>query len=362
MLNELIDIEEKISAGERLTREDGVRLMSSSNIIGLGHLADMVRKKMVGDNAYFNCNLNINYTNICVCRCPLCAFSRDSKEEDGYLLSIEEIEEKVISVTSMGVNEVHIVGGLHPSLPFSYLEEMLQRIKDIDSNIFIQAFTATEIDYYANVSGIGIEEALIRLKNAGLSSIPGGGAEIFSPRVRSIIAPKKIPGERWLKVMETAHGLGLHSNATMLYGHVETPEERVEHILAIRELQDRTGGSPSGRGFLSFVPLAFHPNNTKLSNCKGPDGFDDLRVFAVSRLLLDNIIHIKGLWMYLGEKLAEVALCFGVDDLGGTSLEEKIVHAAGAITPVQTSREILIRMIQNAGRCPKEVNSIYEEI
>ncbi|OIP38532.1 aminofutalosine synthase MqnE [Candidatus Desantisbacteria bacterium CG2_30_40_21] len=353
MLDELMDIEEKILAGERLTREDGVKLMRSSDILGLGHLADMVRKKMVGDNAYFNCNLNINYTNICVCRCPLCAFSCDSKEEGGYLLSLEEIEEKVISVIRMGVHEVHIVGGLHPSLPFSYLEEILQRIKGLANNIFIQAFTATEIDYYAGVSGISIEEALIRLKDAGLDCIPGGGAEIFSPRVRKIIAPKKIPGERWLKVMETAHGLGLHSNATMLYGHVETPEERVEHIIAIRELQDRTAG------FLSFVPLAFHPNNTKLSNCKGPDGFDDLRVFATSRILLDNIIHIKGLWMYLGEKLAEVTLCFGVDDLGGTSLEEKIVHAAGAITPVQTSREILIRMLQNAGRCPKEVNSIY---
>lgn len=356
MPDKLLDIEEKILTNKRLTRDDGIRLMKSADILSLGHLADISRKKMVGDNAYFNCNLNINYTNICVCRCPLCAFSCDPGAENGYLLALEEIKEKVAAITRLGVNEVHIVGGLHPSLPFSYLEEMLQEIKGINSNIFIQAFTATEIDYYANVSGISIEEALIRLKNAGLSSIPGGGAEIFDTRVRGIIAPKKISGERWLKVMETAHLLGLYSNATMLYGHVETPEQRVDHILAIRELQDTTNG------FLSFVPLAFHPNNTKLSNCKGPDGFDNLRVFAVSRLLLDNIVHIKGLWMYLGEKLAEVALCFGVDDLGGTALEEKIVHAAGATTPDQTSREILIRIIQNAGRCPKEVNSIYKEI
>lgn len=368
MLDKLMDIEKKILAGERLTQEDGVRLMKSTDILRLGHLADMVRKKIVGDNAYFNGNLNINYTNICVCRCPLCAFSRDLNAGDAYLLSLEDIEARVRAVNCMGINEVHIVGGLHPDLPFSYLEEMLQRIKGINSNIFIQAFTATEIDYFANVSGISLEQALIRLKNAGLSSIPGGGAEIFSPRVRQIIAPKKISGKRWLKVMEIAHNLGLYSNATMLYGHVETPEERVEHIIAIRELQDKSrdstsgGGSTSGTGFLSFVPLAFHSGNTELSNCKGTDGIDDLRTFAVSRLLLDNITHIKGLWMYLGEKLAEVALCFGVDDLGGTGIDEKIVHAAGATTPTQTSQELLVRIIKNANRCPKKVNSIYEEI
>ncbi|MDI6781348.1 MAG: CofH family radical SAM protein [bacterium] len=355
MLEKITDIEKKVLSGERLTQEDGVRLMNSTDILGLGHLSDIVRKKIVGDDAYFNCNLNINYTNICVCRCPLCAFSRDPNAADAYLLSLEEIEERVKAVNHMGINEVHIVGGLHPDLPFSYLEEMLQRIKGINSHIFIQAFTATEIDYYAHVSGISIEQALLRLKNAGLSSIPGGGAEIFSPRVRQIIAPKKIPGIRWLKVMETAHNLGLHSNATMLYGHVETPEERVEHIIAIRQLQDKTSG------FLSFVPLAFHPGNTNLQNCKGTDGIDDLRTFAVSRILLDNITHIKGLWMYLGEKLAEVALCFGVDDLGGTGIDEKIVHAAGATTPTQTSQELLTRISKNADRCPKKVNSIYEE-
>ncbi len=356
MLEKMRDIEKKVLAGERLTQEDGVRLMESTDILGLGHLADMVRKKMVGDTAYFNCNLNINYTNICVCRCPLCAFSRNPNAADAYLLSLEEIEERVRAVNCMGVHEVHIVGGLHPDLPFSYLEKMLQRIKGIDSNIFIQAFTATEIDYYADVSGISLEQALTRLKNAGLSSIPGGGAEIFSPRVRMIIAPKKIPGIRWLKVMETAHNLGLYSNATMLYGHVETPEERVKHIIAIRQLQDKTSG------FLSFVPLAFHPGNTNLQNCKGTDGIDDLRTFAVSRLLLDNITHIKGLWMYLGEKMAEVALCFGVDDLGGTGIDEKIVHAAGATTPTQTSQELLARISKNANRCPEKVNSIYEAL
>jgi aminodeoxyfutalosine synthase len=241
-------------------------------------------------------------------------------------------------------------------VPFSYFEDMLKMIKNIDKDIFIQAFTAVEIDHFARISRLSLDEVLYRLKAAGLDSIPGGGAEIFSERVRNIIAPKKISGKQWLKVMEIAHGMGIRSNATMLYGHVETMEERIEHMLILRELQDKTGG------FLAFVPLAFHPQNTRLAYCKGTDGFDDLKVFAVARILLDNFDHIKGLWMYLGEKLAEVAMCFGVDDLGGIGLEEKIVHAAGAMTPQQISKDTLVRMIRNAGRIPKEVNSIYQEI
>jgi aminodeoxyfutalosine synthase len=352
--NELDDIKEKVLTGIRLDKEDGLRLMESHDIITLGYLADIVRQRKVGDNAYFNSNLNINFTNICISRCPLCAFSKDM--DTGYLLSLEEIEHKVRSSISAGIREVHIVGGLHPEVPFSYFEDMLKMIKNIDKDIFIQAFTAVEIDHFARISRLSLDEVLYRLKAAGLDSIPGGGAEIFSERVRNIIAPKKISGKQWLKVMEIAHGMGIRSNATMLYGHVETMEERIEHMLILRELQDKTGG------FLAFVPLAFHPQNTRLAYCKGTDGFDDLKVFAVARILLDNFDHIKGLWMYLGEKLAEVAMCFGVDDLGGIGLEEKIVHAAGAMTPQQISKDTLVRMIRNAGRIPKEVNSIYQEI
>ncbi|MDI6752159.1 MAG: CofH family radical SAM protein [bacterium] len=347
---ELSVIKDKILADQRLSREEGLALMTSNEILALGELADIVRKRKVSDHAYFNLNLNINYTNICISKCPLCAFSKDL--DDGYLLSLEEIEQKVHYGLDLGIKEFHIVGGLHPKLNLSYYEEMLRRIKKISSSIFLQAFTATEIDYISKA--FSLEGTLKRLKEAGLDSIPGGGAEIFSQRVRQIISPNKISGKRWLEVMETAHKLGLGSNATMLYGHIETAEERVDHILQLRELQDRT------EGFLAFVPLAFHPQNTNLSYCKGSSAVDDLRVFAVSRLLLDNITHIKGLWMYLGEKLVEVALSFGVDDIGGTGFEEKIVHSAGAQTPSEISKTKLTRIIKNAGRIPMEVNSAYQ--
>lgn len=347
---ELSGIKNKVLAGERLNREEGIALMTSNDLLFLGELADIVRKRKSGDNAYFNLNLNINYTNICILRCPLCAFSRDL--DDGYLLSLEEIEEKVHYGLGLGIKEFHIVGGLHTKLNLSYYEDMLKRLKKIGSGIFLQAFTATEIDHISKT--FSLEDVLKRLKDAGLDSIPGGGAEVFSERVRQIISPNKISGKRWLEVMETAHKLGIRSNATMLYGHIETAEERVDHILQLRQLQDRTGG------FLAFVPLSFHPQNTSLSYCKGSDGVDDLRVFATARLLLDNFPHIKGLWMYLGEKLVEVALSFGVDDIGGTGFEEKIVSSAGAQTPFEISKDRLTRIIKNAGRIPMEVNSVYQ--
>ncbi len=348
-MSELSNIKEKVLASERLDREEGIALMTSNDLLVLGELADIVRKRKVGDFAYFNLNFNINYTNICICQCPLCAFSRDL--DNGYLLSLEEIEQKVYYGLDLGIKEFHIVGGLHPKLNLSYYEEMLQRIKKIDKSIFLQAFTATEIDYISKT--FGLEETLKRLKEAGLDSIPGGGAEIFSERVRSVICPNKISDKRWLEVMEAAHRLGLKSNATMLYGHIETQEERVDHILQLRELQDRT------RGFSAFVPLSFHPQNTKIS-CLGSSGMDDLRVFAVARLLLDNFSHIKGLWMYLGEKMTEIALSFGVDDIGGTGFEEKIVSSAGAEISSEISKERLTRMIKNVGRMPMEVNSAYK--
>jgi aminodeoxyfutalosine synthase len=348
-MGELSNIKEKVLASERLSREEGIALMTSNDLLAFGELADIVRKRKVGNFAYFNLNFNINYTNICICRCPLCAFSRDM--DNGYLLSLDEIEQKVYYGLDLGIKEFHIVGGLHPKLDLSYYEEMLQRIKKIDKSIFLQAFTATEIDYISKT--LGLEETLKRLKEAGLDSIPGGGAEIFSERVRSVICPNKISDKRWLEVMEAAHRLGLKSNATMLYGHIETQEERVDHILQLRELQDRT------RGFSAFVPLSFHPQNTKIS-CLGSSGMDDLRVFAVARLLLDNFSHIKGLWMYLGEKMTEIALSFGVDDIGGTGFEEKIVSSAGAEISSEISKERLTRMIKNVGRMPMEVNSAYK--
>ncbi|MCX7919141.1 MAG: aminofutalosine synthase MqnE [bacterium] len=351
--NPLNDLIQKVESEQRLTREDGIRLMQSSDILTLGYLADIVRKRTVGDYAYFSSNININPTNICGARCPLCAFSRDTTDSDAYTLTLDEIEKKIRAVAELGLVEIHIVGGMHPSLPLSFYEEMLQRIKQINPQFCIQAFTAVELDHFAELANIEVSEVLIRLKQAGLDTIPGGGAEIFSPRVRQQICPKKISGSRWLEIHQIAHQLGIKTNATMLYGHMETLEERVDHLLALRELQDKTGG------FQCFVPLAFHPKYTRLSGVTGTTGYDDLKVIAVSRILLDNFNHIKALWMYLGPKMAQTALCFGADDLGGTSVEEKIVHAAGAEVQEYLDKPALIKLIHEAGRVAVETDSRY---
>jgi aminodeoxyfutalosine synthase len=352
--NPLSNLVAKVESGKRLTREDGIRLMESSDILTLGYLADFVRKRQVGDNAYFSSNININPTNICVARCPLCAFSKDATDSDAYTLTLDEIEHKVKSVAKYGLIEIHIVGGMHPSLPLSFYVEMLQRIKQINPQYCIQGLTAVEVDYLANIEKIEVRDVLIKLQQAGLDSMPGGGAEIFSHRVREQICPKKISGTRWLEIHETAHQLGIKTNATMLYGHIETIEERVDHMLALRDLQDKTSG------FQCFVPLAFHPEHTKLKGLKNTTGYDDLKVIAVSRILLDNFPHIKALWMYLGPKITQTALCFGADDLGGTSVEEKIVHAAGARVPEYLDKPGLVRLIKGAGRIPIETDSLYQ--
>jgi aminodeoxyfutalosine synthase len=351
--NPLSDLIAKVETKERLTREDGLRLMQSSDILTLGELADIVRKKKGGDNAYFSSNININPTNICVARCPLCAYSRDKTDIDAYIQTLDEIEQKVYSVAHLGLMEIHIVGGMHPELPLSFYEEILRRIKKINQNFCIQAFTAVELDHLANLEKVEVKEVLIRLNNAGLDTLPGGGAEIFSPRVRERICPKKISGARWLEIHRIAHQLGIKTNATMLYGHIETIEERIDHLLLLRDLQDNTGG------FQCFVPLAFHPEHTRLKGLKNTTGYDDLKVIAVSRILLDNFDHIKALWMYLGPKITQTALCFGADDLGGTSVEEKIVHAAGAKVPEYLDKPALIKLIRDAGRIPKETDSRY---
>ena len=349
----LAEIEENVESGGRLAREDGIRLLESTDLLALGRMADLVRKRKAGDAAYYSTSLNINPTNICVNRCPLCAFSRDAQDKDAYRFTLDDIEKKVREFAYNGLDEVHIVGGLYPELPLRYFEEMLEMIKNIRKDLHIQAFTAVEIDYLAALENIPVEEVLRRLKNAGLGTIPGGGAEIFSERVRREICPKKIPGLRWLEVMRTAHRLGIKTNATMLYGHIETREEIIDHLLSLRDLQDEKGG------FLAFVPLAFHPQNTAFPDLPGPTGYDDLKIFAVARLMLDNFDHIRGLWMYLGVKMAEVALSFGVDDLGSTSLEEKIVHSAGAKAPAHSAPERLIGIIRNAGRIPTRADSSY---
>lgn len=353
--SELNDLVEKVEKGERLTREDGVRLMKSADLLTIGYMADLVRRKKNGDYAYFIVNRHINHTNICDNLCKLCAFAKKPDDPEAYTMSLEEVESKAIECTDQGISEIHIVGGLNPELKLSYFEEMLRRVRRALPGVVIQAFTGVEIDYFARTEGISVKEVLRRLMDAGLDSLPGGGAEVFSQRVRDKICENKITGERWLEVHETAHQFGMKTNATMLYGHIETAEERIDHLILLRELQDKTGG------FLAFIPLAFHPKNTSLesSGLSRSTGYDDLKVLAVARLMLDNFDHIKAFWIMIGPKMAQVSLAFGVDDIDGTVVEERITHAAGADTDQALTKQQLVRMVKAAGRIPAERDTLY---
>lgn len=369
-LNGLSDILAKAGRGERLTFEDGIRLFESHDLLAIGQAADLVRRRKVGDKAYFIQNRHINHTNVCRNMCKLCAFAREPGQAGAYTMSLDEIEEKARECRGLDINEVHIVGGLHPDLPFEYYEEMMSRVGRHLPDIHIQAFTAVEIDYFAEISGLSVEEVLRRLQSAGLGSLPGGGAEVFSARVRERICDRKISGESWLAVHRAAHRIGMRSNATMLYGHVETYAERVEHMLKLRDLQDETGG------FMTFIPLAFHPANTPLAEERcgvtgsagmvlpvgRTTGFDDLKTLAVARLMLDNFPHIKAFWIMIGLKLAQISLAFGVDDLDGTVQEERITHAAGADTSEYTPARELIDLIRGAGRVPVERDTLYNVV
>lgn len=349
-------IEAKVERGERLDFEDGVALFNSRDLLGVGRLADRVKRRKVGDKVYFVNNRHINQTNVCSCRCKFCAFSRDENDPDAYTLTIDEIIEKAKASLDDGISELHIVGGLHPNLSYQFYLEMLSRLSHTLPDIHIQAFTAVEVDHFAKITGKNLKTVLSELKEAGLGSLPGGGAEVFSQRVRQLVCPKKISGERWLEVMESAHEIGIKSNATMLYGHVETIEERVDHLIRIRELQDRTGG------FQAFIPLAFHPKNTGLEDLPLTTGFEDLKMLAISRLMLDNFYHIKAFWIMIGLKLAQISLNFGVDDIDGTIVEEKITHSAGAETEESISKEELIRLIREANRVPVERDTLYNVV
>jgi len=356
--SDIADIGGKILRGERLSREDGVRLYNTKDILALGYLADAVRHRKNGDKVYFIVNRHINHTNVCENLCKLCAFGREAGRPGAFTLSLDEIEARAMATRGERISEIHIVGGLNPELKLNYYVEMLRRVRRALPGVVIQSFTAVEVDYLARVHNMAVEDILAALQEAGLDSLPGGGAEIFSPRVRELICPKKIRGERWLEVHEAAHRLGMRTNATMLYGHVETVEERVDHMIALREAQDRTGG------FLTFIPLAFHPKNTGLEpmGLTGATGYDDLKALAVARLMLDNFDHIKAFWIMIGPKLAQVSLSFGVDDLDGTVVEEKIAHDAGAATGQFMSKSEIIKMIKAAGRIPVERDTLYNVI
>jgi aminodeoxyfutalosine synthase len=360
-MEEISGIIEKIQASEELDFDDGMLLMESKNLPLIGALADYVRQKTVGDGVMFVTNCHINYTNVCTSKCRFCAYFREEGQKGAFTLTVDEVLEKAERASNMGATELHIVGSLNPALPFEYYEEVLSRLHQKYPAMSLKAFTAVEIAHLAKASGMSVREVLLRLKKAGLTGLPGGGGEIFNEETRKKVCPDKITGEQWLKVMETAHSLGIKSNATMLYGHIETHSDIVDHILRIRKLQGKTGG------FQAFIPLKFHPDNTELQKNGlvqyGPTGFDDLKIIAVSRLLLNGYINnIKTYWVMVGEKLAQVALHYGANDIDGTVMEERITHAAGGATPEYMPKERLIRLIRNAGRIPVERTSNYEII
>lgn len=346
----------KVRDGQRLDAADAVALLTTTDLLALGAMADQARRRSVGDDVYFIVNRHINHTNVCRNRCLFCAFSHDEGDADAYTLTVDEVIDKAREKLTGGITEIHIVGGEHPTLPFEYYLEMMRRLKELAPDVHIQAFTASEIAHLADIAGRTVPEVLAELKEAGLGSLPGGGAEVFSGRVRELICERKISGREWLDVTRAAHQAGLMSNATMLYGHIETPEELADHMLRLRELQDDTGG------FNAFIPLSFQPANTGLSELPGPSGFDDLRVLAAGRLVLDNFRHVKAFWINVGLKLAQVSLAFGVNDLDGTVVEEKISHAAGVDTGQELTRDELVRVIRAAGRVPVERDTLYNVV
>ena len=349
-------IADKLLAGERLNAGDGTAMYRSPDLLALGWLANSVREKRHGNTVFFNVNRHINPTNVCVAHCKLCAFGRDPNAPGAYTYALEEIYQRAEQGVREGATEFHMVGGLHPDLPFEYFLDLMRGLKKRCPTVHLKAFTMVEIGYFSRISKLPIRDVLVKLKEAGVDSLPGGGAEIFNPRVRKIICDHKVSGQQWLNIARTAHEIGLRSNATMLYGHVESEEERVEHLLLLRELQDET------HGFSAFIPLAFHPANTGLAHLPPPTGYHDLKSIAISRLLLDNFDHIKAYWIMLTPAIAQIALRFGADDLDGTVVEEKIYHDAGAKTDEFTPRVELERLIREAGRLPVERDTLYRPV
>ena len=354
----LADLEPKLLAGERLSMEDGIRLYRTNDLLALGRLANLANRAKNGDTVYFIVNRHINHTNICENLCEFCAFGREASHPQAYTLTLDQVEEKAKASAGEKISEIHIVGGLNKDLKLDYYTEMLRRVRKTLPGVKIQSFTAVEVDYLARLHGMSIKEILAELMGAGLDSLPGGGAEVFAPRVREMVCPKKISGERWLEIHMAAHSIGMRTNATMLYGHVETIPERVEHLIQLREAQDRTGG------FLAFIPLAFQPGANRLGSRIGAatTGYDDLKALAVARLMLDNFSHIKAFWIMIGPKLAQISLSFGVNDLDGTVVEERIAHDAGATTGQYMAKPALINMIKEAGRTPVERDTLYNVI
>ena len=349
-------IRDKVLARERLTEADALRLLETPDLAALGALANHVREERHGDLAFYNRNVHLNFTNVCVASCKFCSFARpdDKTASEGYTMSLEEAVEHVLSKRPLGITEVHIVNGLHPDLAWDFYLEVPRRIHAAWPELKIKGYTAVEIHFFAEKFGKTYEEVLRELRSAGVDTLPGGGAEIFASRVRRKLCDDKATAEQWLEVHRVAHRLGMKTNATMLYGTIERLDERVDHMARLRALQDETGG------FQVFIPLAFHPEHNMIGKAyPKPTGYDGLRTYATARLFLDNFEHLKAYWIMLGERLAQTALSFGVDDLDGTVLEERIYHMAGATTPQALAEPQLHRLIRAAGRVPAERDSLY---
>jgi aminodeoxyfutalosine synthase len=354
--SELRDIYDKVVAGERISEADALRLFESKDLNAIGAIADFARQKKVGNRASYIINRYVNYSNYCILSCQFCSFARKKRDADGFQFTVEEIVQKAREALSIGITELHIVGGLHPSLPFSYYIDMLKALKALDPRLQLKCFTAIEILHLAWLAKKSVEQTLIELKDAGLESLTGGGAEIFRKEVRSAIAKGKESAAEYLDVHRTWHRLGGRSTCTMLYGHVESLEDRVDHLRQLRELQDET------KGFVGFVPLAYQPQDNDIPVEHPPTGFDSLRTIAISRIYLDNFDHITAYWIGLGIKLAQVALSYGADDLHGTIIEEHIFHMAGATSPQLQTEADMIKAIREAGRTPVQRNTFYEPI
>ncbi len=349
-------IREKVDAGVRLDYDDGLTLYRSPDLLGVGWLGNVVRERLHGDTTYFNVNRHINPTDVCVASCRLCAFGKRVKDPRAYTMSLDQVWEIAGHGWSEAITEFHIVGGLHPELTLDWYCEMLRGLKVRFPQVHLKAFTMVEIAYLAQRGRISPREVLVRLMDAGVESLPGGGAEIFCDRVRRVICDHKIDGAQWIEIARTAHELGLKSNCTMLYGHIENEEDRVDHLIRLRELQDST------RGLVTFIPLAFHPANTPLAHIASTSGFDDLKNIAVSRLMLDNIPHVKTHWIMMTPRIAQIAQRFGADDIDGTVVEEKIYHDAGATTSQSLRRSELLQLIRAAGRTPAERDTLYRPV
>ncbi|HKA06477.1 MAG TPA: aminofutalosine synthase MqnE [Gemmataceae bacterium] len=356
MADRLAAIREKVAAGSRLSFDDGVFLDRHADLHTLGELANIVRERKNGNVTYFNVNEHLNPTNVCVYRCTFCAFRTDLKSPKGYVMTDEQIIDRGREAWDRGCTELHIVGGLHHQLPYEWYLNVIHILHGEFPKLHLKAWTAVEWDWFARMTGRPTRDLIAEMTDAGLGSLPGGGAEIFHPDIRRQICEHKADAEEWIRVHREAHEMGLRSNATMLYGHIEQAEHRIDHLIRLRELQDETGG------FQTFIPLAFHPDNTRLSHIPKASGLTDLKIMAISRLMLDNFPHIKAYWVMLGIQTAQVAQSYGADDIDGTVVHEKIYHDAGSDSPQELTVEEIRRLITEAGRVPVERDTLYHEV